>query len=253
VGAEESSSFEQQPAQVRHRRAAVLAGIGLVWAAFMASIGLLLPALVVLVAGALGAAWIGGMRRHLRVPRPDLSPLRQGTVAAGSAVVGASRTGGRATAATTRRLAGATRTRGSTAARGLAAAGRTSAARVSASASTARAAVHDQSARLADRQRSRRRERDPRVQEALASNSEGIALAKAGKPAEAIDAFDTALTLLAETGDRHHEGQVLVNLGVVHHRVGGTEAARFCWSRALERLEPGTRESERTVELLKAS
>ena len=46
---------------------------------------------------------------------------------------------------------------------------------------------------------------------------------------------------------------MLVNLGVVHHRVGGTEAARFCWSRALERLEPGTRESERTVELLKAS
>ncbi len=122
--------------------------------------------------------------------------------------------------------------------------------RLSATASTAKGAVHEQGVRLAERQRSRRRNRDPRVEEALASNSEGIALAKAGKPAEAIDAFDTALALLADTGDRHHEGQVLVNLGVVHRSVGGTEAARFCWSRALERLEPGTRERERTAELL---
>ena len=85
---------------------------------------------------------------------------------------------------------------------------------------------------------------------ALAANSLGIALAKAGRHAEAIDAFDTALTVLAEVGDRHHEGQVLANLGSVHRSVGGTEAARFCWSKALERLEPGTPESERTAELL---
>ena len=85
---------------------------------------------------------------------------------------------------------------------------------------------------------------------ALASNSLGIALSKAGRHAEAIDAFDKALALLADAGDRHHEGQVLVNLGAVHRRVGGTEAARFCWVRALERLEPGTPESERTAELL---
>ena len=85
---------------------------------------------------------------------------------------------------------------------------------------------------------------------ALAANSLGLALAKAGRHAEAIDAFDTALVTLAEIGDRHHEGQVLANLGTVHHRVGGTEAARFCWSKALERLEPGTPESERTAELL---
>jgi tetratricopeptide (TPR) repeat protein len=96
----------------------------------------------------------------------------------------------------------------------------------------------------------RRPRRDPRVERALVFNSEGIALAKEGKHAEAIDAFDTALALLSETGDRHHEGQVLANLGFVHRSVGGTEAARFCWVRALERLEPGTRESELTAELL---
>ena len=108
--------------------------------------------------------------------------------------------------------------------------------------------MHGHGAPMAER--FRRPRRDPRVDEALASNSEGIALAKQGRHAEAIDAFDTALALLAETDDRHHEGQVLANLGTVHRKIGGTEAARFCWARALERLEPGTRESERTAELL---
>jgi tetratricopeptide (TPR) repeat protein len=98
--------------------------------------------------------------------------------------------------------------------------------------------------------RPRRERRDPRIDRARSWNSQGIAFAKAGLHAEAIDAFDSALALLAETGDRHHEGQVLANLGVVHRQVGGDEAARFCWAKALERLEPGTPESERTAELL---
>ena len=239
------------------RRALVLAGVVIVWSAFMASIGLLLPALVVLLVGSIGAAWIGGARRHVRAPRPDLNRIRAGSAAAGAAIVRGSRSAGRgATAAGrnaathSRRALATTRVRGSTAARGLATAGRASATRVSASASSAKEAAHSRGARLAERHQERRRRRDPRVDEALVSNSQGIALAKAGKPAEAIDAFDTALALLADTGDRHHEGQVLVNLGVVHRSVGGTEAARFCWSRALERLEPGTRESQRTAELL---
>jgi hypothetical protein len=251
-------SVEDQPKDVRTRRAAVLAGVALVWAAFMASIGLLVPAAVALVAGLIGAAWIGGVRRHVRAPRPDLHRLRAGTGAAGATVAGATRTArrssataARSAAALSRRALAGSRARGSTALHGLTAAGRASAVRVSATASSTKEAVHDRGARIAERQRSRRRP-DPRVEEALASNSQGIALAKAGKPAEAIDAFDTALALLADTGDRHHEGQVLVNLGVVHRSVGGAEAARFCWARALERLEPGTRESERTAELLGA-
>lgn len=239
----------------------------LVWAAFTASIGLLMPALVVLAAGSIGALWLAGVGRHLRLPRPELARIRSGATMAGSTVAGATRDLGRRTAAATRTAGSAaarnaallshrtltsSRTHGASAAHGLAAAGRVSAARLSATASSTKDAVHDRGARIAELQRSRRLRRDPRVEEALASNSEGIALAKAGKPAEAIDAFDTALALLAETGDRHHEGQVLVNLGVVHRSVGGAEAARFCWARALERLEPGTRERERTAELLGA-
>jgi hypothetical protein len=250
VSHEEPSSFEDQPTEIRTRRAAVLAGVVLVWAAFMAAIGLLVPAAVVLGAGLIGAAWIGGAHRHVRLPRPDLQRVRAGTDAAAGKLGVAATAAGRTTASSSRRFLATSRAGGSSALHGLTRAGRASAARLSATASTARGAVHEQGARIAERQRSRRRGRDPRVEEALASNSEGIALAKAGKPAEAIDAFDTALALLADTGDRHHEGQVLVNLGVVHRSVGGTEAARFCWSRALERLEPGTRERERTAELL---
>jgi tetratricopeptide (TPR) repeat protein len=199
---------DEQSPEVRKRRAAVLAGVGLVWAAFMVSIGLFLVALLVLVGAAAGAAWIFG----LRLPPVELRGV------AGRQLIAASRARGTAAyqrvAAFPRRFATATR-----------------------------------SVRVPQLPRLHRRP-DPRVEEALASNSEGIALAKAGRHAEAIDAFDTALALLEQTGDRHHEGQVLANLGTVHRKVGGTEAARFCWSRALERLEPGTPESERTAELL---
>jgi tetratricopeptide (TPR) repeat protein len=229
---EETGTFERQPTQVR-RRAAVLAGIGVVWAAFMASVGLLLLAGLVLLGAAAGVAWILGVR----VPQVDVA--RVAASAAGmarSTRSAAAAAGSRAVAFSRRALA---TSRGATASsvHRLASIGKETAA-------TARQSVPK------PRIPQPRRRRDPRIDEALASNSQGIALAKAGKHAEAIDAFDAALALLADTGDRHHEGQVLVNLGVVHRKVGGAEAARFCWVRALERLEPGTRESERTEELL---
>jgi tetratricopeptide (TPR) repeat protein len=233
-----TQSVDEQPPEVRTRRAAVLAGVGLVWAAFMASIGLLLLALLVLVAAAAGAGWILG----LRPPR-----VRVGSVA-GRARTSAASAGG-LTRRTSRRTAVRARTVGVAAARAFrhfAAATRAGAGRVFATASLAKQSAHLPRIALPRLRRSP----DPRIEEALASNSQGIALAKAGRHAEAIDAFDTALALLAETDDRHHEGQVLANLGTVHRKVGGTEAARFCWARALERLEPGTRESERTAELL---
>jgi tetratricopeptide (TPR) repeat protein len=246
-------SVDEQPPEVRTRRAAVLAGIGLVWAAFMASIGLVLAALLILVAAAAGAAWILGMR----TPRVDLRSAADRARALAATATGRARqtsrrfavraraigvAAARASRAHSGRLVAASRHRGTSAFRHLAAGGR----RVFATASHAR-----QSAQLPRITLPRLNRRpDPRIEEALASNSEGIALAKAGRHVEAIDAFDTALALLAETDDRHHEGQVLANLGTVHRKVGGTEAARFCWTRALERLEPGTPESERTAELL---
>ena len=225
---------DEQSPEVRKRRAAVLAGVGLVWAAFMVSIGLLAAALLVLVGAAAGAAWIFG----LRLPHIELRGAAGRAWQASRGAAGPARAAADGARAFSGRLIAASRERGT----------------------SARGRLTTFPPMLAAAKRSVRlpqitlpnlpRRRDPRIEEALASNSEGIALAKAGRHAEAIDAFDTALALLAETGDRHHEGQVLANLGTVHRKVGGTEAARFCWTRALERLEPGTPESERTAELL---
>jgi tetratricopeptide (TPR) repeat protein len=241
-----SSPLEDEPTKVRGRRAAVLAGVALVWAAFMASLGLVLVGLVVLVAAAGAAVWILG----LRLPRFDLRPaartagerLRTGRAAAARAAS----TGRRHTVSASRAL-------GASSARHLRTAGRASAERLSGTPALASAALERTTEAVRAARPALSSRRDPRIEQALASNSEGIALAKAGKPAEAIDAFDTALALLADTDDRHHEGQVLANLGVVHQHVGGDEAARFCWSKALERLDPGTPESERTEQLLRAS
>ncbi len=256
---EDTSSFDSQPADVRTRRAAVLAGVGLVWAAFMASIGLLLVALLVLVAAAAGAAWILG----IRLPRVDLRGVTDQARTSAATATGRMRSASsraalrtrdvsvavaRASGTLSRRTVAASRVGGASAFGRSAAGIRATVGRASVTASLARDSVHRPQI---SRPRLNRRP-DPRIEEALTSNSEGIALARAGKHAEAIDAFDAALTLLADTGDRHHEGQVLVNLGAVHRRVGGAEAARYCWTRALERLEPGTRESERTAELLGA-
>ena len=240
------SSFEdeqEEPRDVRGRRAAVLAGIGLVWAAFMAAFGLVLVSLIVLIAAAVGAAWILGFR----IPRYDVRPAARRT---GRSLGHAGGVAARLASIGGRRTVSATRTLGASTSRHLNTAGRATADRLSGTpALAARVVERGGEVVRASRPKLSRRA-DPRVEQALASNSEGIALAKAGKPAEAIDAFDTALALLADTDDRHHEGQVLVNLGVVHQHVGGDEAARFCWAKALERLEPGTRESERTAELL---
>jgi Tetratricopeptide repeat len=240
VATEDPASFDDQPTELRTRRAAVLAGVGLVWAAFTASIGVLPVALLVLLCTAGGAAWMLGVR----VPRRDVRPAaRQGRAWTARSARQAWSSSGRFLV----RAREAVGSSGSAALTRLGSTGRATGQRLSATASVAKKSVPKPRLPAAP---SGRRRSDPRVERALVFNSEGIALAKAGKHAEAIDAFDTALALLAETGDRHHEGQVLANLGVVHRSVGGTEAARFCWTRALERLDPGTRESERTAELL---
>ena len=89
--------------------------------------------------------------------------------------------------------------------------------------------------------------------EALALNTLALALAQQGNYLEAVDSLDGALTLLGELGDRHREGTVLVNLGTLHRQVGGVQAARFCWNKALERLDPASPESHETERLLRAS
>ena len=242
----QSSPSEDEPTKVRGRRAAVLAGVALVWAAFMASLGLVLIGVLVLVAAAAAAVWILGPR----LPRPHLGSAARGAgkrlrtggaVASRHASIGGRRTVS-ASRAPRRHSVSPSGDRRPRRRQRLSGAPALASSAIDRTTKAIRASAPSVS----------RRRRDPRVEQALASNSQGIALAKAGKPAEAIDAFDAALALLADTGDRHHEGRVLVNLGVVHQHVGGDEAARFCWSKALERLEPGTPESERTAELLGA-
>jgi tetratricopeptide (TPR) repeat protein len=71
--------------------------------------------------------------------------------------------------------------------------------------------------------------------------------------ADAVAALDEALQLLVEAGDRHREGAVLVNLGSLHREAGVVEEARSCWSKALERLDPDSPESQQTERLLRAS
>jgi tetratricopeptide (TPR) repeat protein len=97
------------------------------------------------------------------------------------------------------------------------------------------------------------READDRRGEALALNTLALALAQEQRFAEAVDALDGAITLLGEIGDRHREGTVLVNLGTLHRQAGGVESARFCWRKALERLDPASPESHETERLLRAS
>jgi tetratricopeptide (TPR) repeat protein len=256
VSIDETSSYGEESREVRRRRAGVLGGVGLVWAAFMAAIGLFLVAGIVLLAAAVGAVWLSRPRLpraelpRVDLPRVDLrKPLGSARVFGGAVARHATRAS--RWSASRARSGGdvAARSASAWSRRGLAAsrAARASAAR---SLASARSVTAERIGTGAVVRWPRTQRRDPRIDQALVTNSEGVALAKAGKHAEAIDAFDEALALLADTGDRHHEGQVLANLGTVHRKVGGDEAARFCWAKALERLEPGTPESKKTAELL---
>ena len=86
-----------------------------------------------------------------------------------------------------------------------------------------------------------------------ALNNLALAHRARGELDRAIELTTTALELCATLGDRHREGTVLVNLGTLHRQAGGVESARFCWRKALERLDPASPESHETERLLRAS
>ena len=87
--------------------------------------------------------------------------------------------------------------------------------------------------------------------EALTLNGIGLAQARAGDEVAALDSYETAVTLLSELGDRHGAGLVLANLGALHKVQGHEDQAREAWVGALERLEPGSPEHERTARQLR--
>jgi tetratricopeptide (TPR) repeat protein len=202
------------PRDLRTRRAAAVLGVGLVWAAFLASVGLFPTALLAVLGAFVASAWVLGVQ----LPRYDVRVL----AGAAKQRLPRIRRADPSTAAELVSEAALLRRRG----------------RVDDAVEAAQEAVE-------------RFARDGDLQgQALAANALGLALAQAGRHAEALEALDSAIELLARCGDRHHEGQVLVNLGALHSRVGRTESARSCWTKALVYLEPGTPESERAAELL---
>ena len=87
--------------------------------------------------------------------------------------------------------------------------------------------------------------------EAVTLNRLGLTQARIGDEAGALDSFETAVAILTELGDSHGAGRVLANLGALHRGQGHEEQARATWIDALERLEPGSPEHDRTAQQLK--
>jgi tetratricopeptide (TPR) repeat protein len=87
--------------------------------------------------------------------------------------------------------------------------------------------------------------------EALTLNGIGLTQAKSGDEAGAVDSYEAAIGILTELGDSHGAGRVLANLGALHLDLGDEDEARARWTDALERLEPGSPEHERTAEQLR--
>jgi tetratricopeptide (TPR) repeat protein len=87
--------------------------------------------------------------------------------------------------------------------------------------------------------------------QALTLNGVGLTQARSGDEAGAVDSYETAVSLLTELGDSHGAGRVLANLGAVHLGRGQEEVARAVWEDALERLEPGSPEHDRTAQQLR--
>ena len=86
---------------------------------------------------------------------------------------------------------------------------------------------------------------------ALTLNGLGLAQARVGDEASAVDSYETAISLLTALGDTHSAGRVLANLGALHRGQGHDAQARACWNDALERFEPGSVEYDRTAQQLR--
>jgi tetratricopeptide (TPR) repeat protein len=95
------------------------------------------------------------------------------------------------------------------------------------------------------------RELGDRRAAALTLNGIGLTQARSGDEAGAVDSYETAVAILTELGDSHGAGRVLANLGALHLESGHEDEARARWNDALERLEPGSPEHERTAEQLR--
>jgi tetratricopeptide (TPR) repeat protein len=266
-------------------RAAGIAGIGVLWGSLLAALGMAALGFAVVLLGCVGAgvALAVPTRWHLlrlryRTQAAGTNARAQGARVAHSAAVGATAARARGGRFARSVLAGANIATS---------AARTQSERAARTAAARAPAVKTQLAQLPRRiaqpldrspdellAASNRARRDGRINravasatkaadgfraendphgEALALNSLALAQASARRYTDAVAALDRALTLVAQTDKRHDEGRILANLGVVHRKAGGAEAAKECLAQALERLDSDSRESEHAAALLRAT
>jgi tetratricopeptide (TPR) repeat protein len=209
----EESAMSRDLSQ-NERRLAALAAIGVLWGAFLIAIGFS-PALVVLVLG--GALVL--VSAHLQ--REELAPHIR--TARGRAVVLLSRV--RESPRRARRL-----NRKAAALRG-------------------QGRLEDAVEPIEEALEIFRRIGDRRG-EAVTLSRLGLTQARIGDEAGALDSYEAAVAILTELGDSHGAGRVLANLGALQRGQGDEEQARATWIDALERLEPGSPEHDRTAQQL---
>jgi hypothetical protein len=242
------------------RRLVISAGILGLWLALLVSLGLILPALALLVVGVLAgvvALVVAQLRSvELSVPRVDVRALRAavpssprvprlprlprvpvervsgGTRRALAAVPPASRRLGTASAVEARRLGRAATTAGQ---------------RAQPLASRVEKILRDLvDAALAPIRR--RQRRSELTREAWALNTEGVEHRRAGRSGAAVDAHEKAVALFRQLADDRNEGLALNNLGLALMATGDDTGAIDAFERALALLgRSGDRPAEGRV------
>lgn len=217
------------------RRLAALASIGMLWGAFLVAIGFAVPLVAVVVGCPLLAATVALQRRAA-------APKLLAAWHAGSAWIGRIDWGAAVSAVESR----ARRLRPQ--------AGRRGALRLNAQATALRNDGRAVDAlELIERALVIFRRLGDRRGEAVTLNGLGLTQARAGDETGARDSYETAVALLTALGDSHGAGRVLANLGSLHSGRGHEQQALAAWNDALERLEPGTPEHDRTAEARRAA
>ena len=212
------------------RRLAALAAIGVLWGAFLVAIGFALPLVAVVVGGLLLVATAALQRR-------TLAPRLLAACRAGSAWISRIDWSAAVSAIESR-------------VRGL----RPQPGRREALRLNERAAALRNDGRAVDAIELIEgaleifRRLGDRRGEAVTLNGLGLTQARTGDETSALDSYETAVALLTELGDSHGAGRVLANLGSLHRGRGHEEQAQAAWNDALERLEPGTPEHDRTTQ-----
>jgi tetratricopeptide (TPR) repeat protein len=252
------------------RRLAAVAAFGVFWGAFLVTIGFP-PLLVLAVLG--GIVLVGAIHVEGRRTAAALRPRLRGATGKVSGVdwqryAAAARLGAWSAARAGSRVASSAGDLAATASKRTAAAGgaavsavesvqrRRTAARAARRLNEQAAALRhegkvEQAVEVGEQALQLARTVGDRRAEALTLNGIGLAQARAGDEVAALDSYETAVALLSELGDRHGAGLVLANLGALHKVQGHEDQAREAWVGALERLEPGSPEHERTAQQLK--